>query len=394
VRITEGGVALAKQLGERFGHRLRSLHASPVLRCVQTAEWLAEGAGQPQEICRDRLVGDPGVYVLDTRQASELWRVRGHEWVMDHLVSDQELLPGLAAPDEAARFLVHHMLTSAEGAPGIHVFVTHDSLVTTTAARILGTRLGQKDWPWYLEAAWFWKKDGAFHAAYRERHRVLRQDRLVDLDDRDVIEFARREIAATVGIDCPARFFLAGGAFKTLLTGRPARDLDIWAPAPEDRALLVRTLVDRGARSLEPRPYTDAYELAGRVVELPHKAEPPTLEERLARFDIALSAIGVEHRPEGTWRVSVHPLARESVRQREVLLLKPLANWRHALTTLERLRRYADELGFFVPDEEEAAVWKVFEAQPPEMQHGMLERFDRGTKVDLGVEQEALRRCR
>lgn len=50
----------------------------------------------------------------------------------------------------------------------------------------------------------------------------------------DVIEFARREVARTVGLGSGARFFLAGGAFKSLLTGRPPRDLDLWAPSVED----------------------------------------------------------------------------------------------------------------------------------------------------------------
>lgn len=69
------------------------------------------------------------------------------------------------------------------------------------------------------------------------------------------------------------------------------------------------------------------------------------------------------------------PLAGESVRRREVLLLKPLANWRHCLSTLDRMYRYATELGFDVPSAEEDHIWDVFRAQSPEMQRGMIGRY-------------------
>ncbi len=189
-------------------------------------------------------------------------------------------------------------------------------------------------------------------------------------------------------MDSGARFFLAGGAFKTLLTGRASRDLDIWTPSSEDRAQLVRTLQERGARRLDPSPYADAFEINGRLVEVPHKPEPATLEERLGRFDIGLSAVGVEHLPDGEWRAVIDPLAKESVHRREVLLLKPLVNWKYALATLERARRYAEELGFTVPTEEEDEIWSVFSAQPAEMRSRMMARYDRAGAGTHGVRED------
>ena len=96
---------------------------------------------------------------------------------------------------------------------------------------------------------------------------------------------ARREVAATVGLDTGARFFLAGGAFKSLVTGLPPRDLDLWAPSERDRELLVSALLKRGANAMSPRPFAQAFEINGRVVEVPRKVEPNTLTERLGRFD-------------------------------------------------------------------------------------------------------------
>jgi broad specificity phosphatase PhoE len=384
VPITDDGARLARSLGERLGRRLRSLRASPLLRCVQTAEALRAGAAADVAIRRDRLLGNHGVYVLDTALAGPVWQELGQEGVMAHLVARDDALPGMAAPDAAARYLVHHMLAAAQEA-GLHVFVTHDSLVTATAARLLGKPLGREAWPWYLEAAFFWQAGDGLNVAYRNHRRLLDGGPLCQLVEADVIEFARREVAATLGLRCAARFFLAGGSFKSLLTGRPPRDLDIWAPSEDDRRLLVAALLERGAAGPERRPFSDAFQIDGRAVEIPNRTEPASLEERLARFDIGLSAVGVEHAPGDRWRAVIHPLAGASVHRRQVLLLKPLVNWKYCLATLDRLHRYAAELGFDVPPSEEEHVWTVFRGQPPEMRQGMIERYLRvcGARADI-----------
>lgn len=385
--ITDIGRRLAIELGGLLHGRLRTLHASPLVRCIQTAEALAEGAGIKIAVVPNRLLGDPGAFVLEGRRAWANWEQFGHEGVIHRLVTEAAALPGMARPDEAARFLVQSMLAAAAGESGVHVFVTHDSLLIATAARLLGKPLGLGDWPLYLEGAFFWMTEDGLHTGYRD-FEALRRGALCDLTESDVIEFARREVANTIGLDTGARFFLAGGAFKGLLTGRAPRDLDLWAPSERDRALLLDALHARGARPLGPRVFADAFELAGRVVEVPHITEPDTLAERLARFDIGLSAVGAEHRPDDIWSAIVHPLAIDSVRAKEVQLLKPLVNWKYALTTLERMRRYAAELGYSVPCDEEAEVWRVFESKDPEHRARMVERYQRTCLGGFGVLEE------
>jgi len=387
--LTKVGVGLAHTLGMLMGGRLRTLHASPLVRTVQTAEALRDGAGEAVSVVEDRLLGDPGVFVVDGRRAGEMWEELQHEAVMARLVSEDEAMPGMARPGPGARFLVQHMLTVAGSTPGLHVFVTHDSLVTATAARLLRKPLGPEDWPFYLEGVFFWRDERGIQVAYQNVLELCGPWPLCKLQEEDVIELARREIGRTLGFDSGARFFLAGGAFKSLLTGQPPRDLDLWAPSAQDRERLVATLLERGAQQVAGASFSDAFKIAGRVVDLPHKVEPARLTERLARFDVALSAVGVEHRPGDEWSAEIHPLALESVKRREVLLLKPLVNWKYALATLERMRRYGKELNFRVPPEEESEVWRVFGAQSPTMQAGMMERFQRTAVGGFLVEEEA-----
>lgn len=208
----------------------------------------------------------------------------------------------------------------------------------------------------------------------------------------ELVRFARSCLEPVLGAEPAGRFILAGGAFKSLLHGRPPRDLDLWPATHEDRDRLAAQLVRRGARlQRENPPYQTSYTRAGVVVELAYDVSPVALHARLERFDLALSAIGVEHR-DGTWRGALHPLAVESIRRRQVLLLKPLANWQYALATLERLRRYATELGFDVPPGEEQAVWDVFDRQNGEEQSRMIARYLRVCAGDAGILDEARRR--
>ncbi|MBI5529598.1 MAG: histidine phosphatase family protein [Deltaproteobacteria bacterium] len=392
--ITDDGIRIARSLGQRISGRLRSLSASPVLRCVQTAVEIGVGAGTNLPTQPDTTLGHPGIYVLDGELAYRNWEKSDHESVMAKLVSADHALPGMTLPEFAARYLVHHMLAKARGSPGLHVFVTHDSLVTATVARLAGVCLGKRDWPWYLEAAFFWRDCEGLHTVYREYRRTRGEAQLVGLNETDVIEFAKWDLTPIVGSECPARFFFAGGAFKALLNGRRPRDLDLWAPSPEDRAALIKTLVERGAVVLPERAYSEAFRIGNRVLEIQRKTEPGTLEARLARFDIGLSAVGVEHRPDSYWRAVIEPLAIESVERREILLLKPLTNWKHVLSTIGRMRKYAADLCYTLPPDEEANAWRVFEQQDAEMQRGMLQRFDNAADQGWGVREEAICRLR
>jgi broad specificity phosphatase PhoE len=168
VPITDAGKDIAIKLGQKLGARLRSLHSSPLPRCTQTAEALRLGSGVDTCISESRLLGDPGVYVLDGKVAWSNWETLGHEEVMRHLVAGKDALPGMAQPDDAARLLLQSMLLLADGEPGVHVFVTHDVLVTATVARLQGVRHEPADWPLFLEGALFWRSELGVHVVYRD----------------------------------------------------------------------------------------------------------------------------------------------------------------------------------------------------------------------------------
>ena len=110
------GVALARSLGERLHGRVRSLHTSPLQRCVHTAEVFARVAGDTPPILTDRMLGDPGAWVLDRVQAGNLYVNRG---ITGALVARQPFggfkLSGVGAkaggPDYLLQFLEPRTLT-------------------------------------------------------------------------------------------------------------------------------------------------------------------------------------------------------------------------------------------------------------------------------------------
>jgi hypothetical protein len=174
--ITEEGWLLALALGEKFNARLKTLHSSPLTRCLQTASAINAGAGLDLPIIHDRLLGDPGAFVVDDQLAWSNWIKLGSEGVMRHLVSHPDALPGMRNPDEAAYCLVNHMLTVAGSRVGIHLFVSHDSLVLATAARLLAEPLTGNYYPYYLEGAIFWQSEQGLHTVYKDLESVSNSD--------------------------------------------------------------------------------------------------------------------------------------------------------------------------------------------------------------------------
>jgi broad specificity phosphatase PhoE len=150
VLLLPSGVRAARLLGASLGPRLVSVRTSPVLRCVHTAEALLDGADRADRPVADARLGAPGVYVTDPRLAWPHWERLGNSGVMAALVHG-ERLPGLADPAAAARTLLAHVLAMPDLRPGVHAWVTHDSILAPTVAHLLGIRDVDLVLPEFLE---------------------------------------------------------------------------------------------------------------------------------------------------------------------------------------------------------------------------------------------------
>ena len=209
-----------------------------------------------------------------------------------------------------------------------------------------------------------------------------------------VCEFARQWYDRLLGNAFSGRVYLAGGAFKTLLHGRSPNDIDLFPVTEDGRNRLLEALQRQGAKiQRDNKPYQTVLDFSGQRVEVAYSTHYPTLEKRLARFDLGLSAVGVEY-DNGSLRAQIHRRAEVSITRGEILLIKPLKNWKYALATLERMYRYGRELDFRVPKLEVEYIWELFDSQSSEIRCNMIERFHRVGNGTQEIAEQALSRSR
>lgn len=165
--LNELGVRMCQKLGSELGGKVRSSRSSPVLRCTQTAKLISEAANFLEAVEIDSLLGGPGAYVLNEEIAWNNWLEKGNDGVIEHLVSGVGALPGMTDPSAAAIGLVGHMLRSAGSEHGLHLFISHDSIVAPTVARMFDEEFPQILWPEYLDAAAFWRERDGVQICYR-----------------------------------------------------------------------------------------------------------------------------------------------------------------------------------------------------------------------------------
>lgn len=172
--ITPEGEQLARELGRRLAGRVKQVRSSPFLRCLQTGEQLIAGSGaEGVEVVPDRSLGQPSLFVENTEVAWSHWRALGNEEMMRRMVDEDAPLPGMADPVAAAHRMVDYLFESAEGVPGIHLFVSHDTFVLTTAAKLFRRRFPKEEWPPFLEALVMWKEGEKTRLFYRSEEATL-----------------------------------------------------------------------------------------------------------------------------------------------------------------------------------------------------------------------------
>lgn len=150
--LTPNGVHQTTRLATSLPRKILSIESSPILRCTQTAELIAEHHGYPLvSIRHSNLLGDPGFIIADADLAWTNWVEKGAEAVNEHLLSGTSIWPGFRDLNEAVaemRRAIEKMLTESDD--GVHVWVTHDTIVATLASRLQQTPLELEEWPDFL----------------------------------------------------------------------------------------------------------------------------------------------------------------------------------------------------------------------------------------------------
>lgn len=168
LQLTEQGRELAYAWGEYLiQHTDRAIQhciSSPIQRCVDTAALMIEGADRTHktlnthtiEIVQQRLLVEPGSFVLDIQQAAPYFRKQGALGFINSFVNNA--LPGMKHPIEGA-FDVLELLyhTHPTQDKGLSLAVSHDTILAAIIAIISGKKnIVQADWPEMMEGLFVW----------------------------------------------------------------------------------------------------------------------------------------------------------------------------------------------------------------------------------------------
>ena len=176
VNLTADGTRAAEKLGAALSEK-RTICAvsSPVPRCIQTAQAMLRGTGLPSEIHTDPRLGGPGAFVIDPGTAGQLFQELPIPEIARRQLQDAASLPGMRPTSEGIEVLMD-LVTSPLGKEGrLHVFVTHDIILSVFAASILRSSLEEIGWPDYLEGLLVWRSAGRFHFIWQGKNGYMSQ---------------------------------------------------------------------------------------------------------------------------------------------------------------------------------------------------------------------------
>lgn len=153
VMLTEKGKTDAYRFAQTISGRVIAIQSSPIGRCMQTAEIIADVIGlQKEDIIVNRDLGDPGFIIHDGVQAWTHWQQKGHQRVNEYLLSGYDRWSGFEDLNGAVTMFdnkIREHLTIFDS--GVHVWITHDTILATYASRIMPQRLHMSQWPKYLD---------------------------------------------------------------------------------------------------------------------------------------------------------------------------------------------------------------------------------------------------
>ena len=171
VNLTAAGTRAAEQLGAALSENgPLSVLSSPVPRCVQTAQAMLRGAGTSAEVVTHRGLGAPGAFVVDAEAAGPLFLELPILEIARRQLQDASPLQGMRPTSEGVEILLELATGPLSENGRLHVFVTHDIILSVFVASIIHGPLEDVDWPGYLEGLLLWRSAGRLHFSWKGRN--------------------------------------------------------------------------------------------------------------------------------------------------------------------------------------------------------------------------------
>lgn len=176
VKLTKWGVKSAERLGELLSGRPPGrMASSPILRCVDTAQAILQGASWPGNAVPDWRLGAPGPFVVKTELAGQLFMEIGIAELVRRQLSDANPPQGMRKTADGVK-LLQDFLREGLGTGGrVSIYVTHDAILSVLVGYFFRLPVWEDGWPNYLEGMLFWRCSDTLHFAWNSHqasHRI------------------------------------------------------------------------------------------------------------------------------------------------------------------------------------------------------------------------------
>jgi broad specificity phosphatase PhoE len=128
ILLNEKGIQNAINFGESLSEiKINKIFTSPILRCVQTAEFIIKGYGSSINIFETTALGAPGLHISDENAAGEFLSQYGLFETYKRFVKG-ERIPGIPKIDELNSKITNFIKENSTE-DGTTIFITHDMLI-------------------------------------------------------------------------------------------------------------------------------------------------------------------------------------------------------------------------------------------------------------------------
>jgi hypothetical protein len=151
VELNEKGLKNALNFGEKLKYlKINKIFSSPIKRCIQTAECILKGAGLDIPIQNSKILGDPGAFVFDGKQAGDSFLELGFNTCYENQIK-QIAVSGCRDIAEGTRILNRFFINELDS-KGLNIMVSHDMLLALYAWHSFGKKytLGE-NWVKFLD---------------------------------------------------------------------------------------------------------------------------------------------------------------------------------------------------------------------------------------------------
>ncbi len=153
--LTRRGSDSAHRLGMGLSSRMMGVvNSSPLPRCMQTADATIAGAGWEANATPDRLLGDPGPFVVEPELAGRLFLDIGIEAIVRQQLADDQPPGGMRSTASGVKLVLRELAATLNGPAS--VFVTHDAVLAALVGHLYRLPVDGFCWPDYLDALVVW----------------------------------------------------------------------------------------------------------------------------------------------------------------------------------------------------------------------------------------------